>query len=164
MKNFTKLFLFMAFTLPALTYGQNEMAHNTNIKTFASSANLSHLDVATKADLDFYNKNFAAKDKCGTYKGMRTAGIVMTIAGPVMFVGGVVLLISGLADDLDSDEDQIGRAGFGLASMATGIIVTGAGVPLMIIGGIKAKKYCPGGRTSMSLGTQKNGVGAALTF
>ena len=165
MKNFTKLLLFLAFVLPNITFSQNEVAVATDYKTFASSANLEFTEKATADDLDF-NSYHAVKDKCQTYKSMRTAGLVMTIVGPPVFVGGVILLFSSIFDEDYYDDDAgLGRAGLGLLGMGTGAVLTGAGVPLLIVGGIKSKKYCGAkGKSSMNLGVQKSGVGAALTF
>lgn len=165
MKNFTKLMFMMAFILPVLSYGQNELASNTEFKSFSSSVNLEFTEVASAADLDF-NTYHLAKDKCKTYKSMRTAGLIMTIVGPPVFIGGVVLMISTILDDDYYDNGEgLGRAGLGLLGMGTGVVLSGAGVPLLVIGSVKSKKYCNNNvRSSMNLGIQKSGVGAALTF
>ena len=168
MKNLTKLSLLLAFLLPVISYGQKEMASINDYKTFSSSANLEFTEKGTAADL-LINANYkvADKDKCKTYKSMRTAGLIMTIAGSAVFAGGIALLITTAFDEdtYDNDDHVEGKVVLGVASIIGGGLTGTAGIPLMIIGGIKSKKYCSEkDKTSMNIGTQRNGVGASLTF
>ena len=98
---------------------------------------------------------------------MRTAGMIMTIAGSAIFAGGVALLLVTAWDEVDNNNDDHveGKVVLGVASIVGGGLTATAGIPLMIIGGVKSKKYCSGkGKTSMNIGTQRNGVGASITF
>lgn len=163
MKRLNRLMAFVALFFPLFASAQDMAVSTTFYKTFVSSANLDYMDQAKASDLLLYSESFAGKDKCRSYKSMRRAGTIMTIVGPVVFVGGVVTLIAGVLRSEDNEDQGLGLAGIGLIGMGSGAVLTGAGIPLMIVGGIKSRQYC-GKSSSMIIRSGKNGVGAALVF
>lgn len=154
---------FVALFFPLFAGAQDVAVSTTDYKTFVSSANLEYMDRATASDLLLYSGDFAAKDKCKSYTSMKKVGTVLTIVGPVVFAGGVASLIVGVIRSEEDEDQGLGLAGIGLLGMGSGFVLTGAGVPLMIVGRIKSRQYC-GKSSSMIIQSGKNGVGAALVF
>ncbi len=168
MKSLTQILFFTFIMLPVFSFAQNEMAVNSKYKTFSSSVNLEFTEKAAATDLLLNGYNLAHEnDKCNTYKKMKTAGIVMTIAGSTAFAGGVALIIIGAIEDEENikEHDVNGKVIAGIFTALGGGMTATAGIPLLIIGAVKSKKYCNGtDKTSMILGAHENGVGAKITF
>ena len=172
MKNSTKLFLFIFFVFPFIAFSQNEISGNIQYKNFSNSANLHFMELPTSPDI-LLGTNYgmkAPKDKCITYKRMKTTGLILTIAGSVVMAGGIALILSvvetenllGLDDGDDTDLNRL-IAGYGCSLMGGASL--SAGIPLLIIGNIKSNKFCSGKESSyLSAGAQDNGVGMKLTF
>lgn len=163
MKHFLGSFIFSFLMLPLFLNAQ-ELVSVSTYKTFSSSANLDYMDQPTRADLNLTSTYAPEKDKCKTYKGMKVAGLVLTITGPVVFVGGTVLVVIGAINSEDNGDKYAGLAAVGAIGMVTGALMTGAGIPLLIVGNIKSKKYCGGKSSQLNLNTNKNGIGLAFTF
>lgn len=98
---------------------------------------------------------------------MNTAGAVMTIFGSIFFVGGTAMLFISAGDNYeDKSGNKIGGLVIaGVSGVVVGGMALGGGIPLMIIGKLKSRKYCSGKESSyLSVGAHDNGLGMTLTF
>ena len=168
MKNNSNPLLFVVFLFPISLFCQKELASSTNYKSYSSSLNNEFSESSTTLVLPINMKlNLVAKDKCRTYKSMNTAGAVMTIFGSIFFVGGTAMLFISAGDNYeDKSGNKIGGLVIaGVSGVVVGGMALGGGIPLMIIGKLKSRKYCSGKESSyLSVGARDNGLGMTLTF
>ena len=168
MKNNSNPLLFVVFLFPISLFCQKELASSTNYKSYSSSLNNEFSESSTTLVLPINMKlNLVAKDKCITYKSMNTAGAVMTIFGSIFFVGGTAMLFISAGDNYeDKSGNKIGGLVIaGVSGVVVGGMALGGGIPLMIIGKLKSRKYCSGKESSyLSVGAHDNGLGMTLTF
>lgn len=104
--------------------------------------------------------------KCRRFKTMRNAGIGLLCAGPAAFVSGVALVIIGSGDAYYNGGGlrTVGIVGGGAVLMVFGILMTGAGIPLTIIGSKKSKQWCNQSTGELKMNVKGNGVGFAYRF
>jgi hypothetical protein len=105
--------------------------------------------------------------ECAKYRKMRTVGIGLSVAGGATFLTSVILLAVGSHISYDSNgfpyKGSEGAYVAGAVLIVPGILATGAGIPLAIIGSGKAKKSCAE-KASLNLDSGCNGLGLALSF
>ncbi len=168
MKNYSNPLLLVVFLFPISLFCQKEIASSTNYNSYSSSLNNEFSESRTTLVLPINMKlSLGAKDKCRTYKSMNTAGAVMTIFGSIFFAGGTAMLFISAGDNYeDNSGNKIGGLVIaGVSGVVVGGMALGGGIPLMIIGKMKSKKYCSGKESSyLSVGTLDNGLGMKLTF
>ena len=99
-------------------------------------------------DASYYTAPDYTASACERYKGMKTSGIVLTAIG-----GGLVATGIGIVAAANSGRIYAGAenkyfrgttpliAG-GAAAIAVGGLTLGAGVPLTVLGSLKAKRTC----------------------
>ncbi len=109
-------------------------------------------------------------DRCGHAKKVRTIGIVLASVGGGLLIGGVALLVVGVQTE-SNDLNNGGDGTVGLPLIAGGAVCTifgvggtAAGIPLAIIGSVKAHKYCGGNRDRSYMELSTKGNGLALNF
>jgi hypothetical protein len=102
-------------------------------------------------------------DKCHSYQKMKKTGLILFCVGAPVALTGVTCLIVGNAIAInEGDLNSVPLIAAGAVLFVGGLGMTGAGVPLYIIGKIKSKKYCGG--TSFQLQESKSGLGVAYNF
>ncbi len=160
---FCTLFSYAQSSEPASIMTQPAMHH---------SAELLNTELPTLASLNksaYYTDYMAAAAssdaKCGKYKKMKMVGIILSGVGGGLIVTGAVLIgvsVHNIATG-NGTLNNLGLAGGGYACVVFGVLSTGAGIPLAVIGSVKQKKYCSGTSTLM-LHSGENGTGLALNF
>ncbi len=162
MKPIIIMYLLVGTIIPLTMNGQ-DMADNSGYKTFASSANLDYTDRLAESDLYLYSGNIKIQDRCKKYTNLKEVGTVMTVVGVLSFVVGIIAFNNAEAEDsfLFSTQESLGLLGMG-----AGIGLTGAGVPIMVVGIVKSNQYCgkDGSAPRLILKSSGNGAGLALTF
>jgi hypothetical protein len=104
-----------------------------------------------------------SSDKCNKYKKMKKTGLILFSVGAPVAVTGIVCMAAGVALSINNyDDSYLPLTAAGAVLFVGGLGMTGAGVPLYIIGNIKSKKYCGG--TSFQLQESKSGLGVAYNF
>ena len=164
MRTIMNMLLVLGVLIPFAMNGQ-EMASNSGYKTFASSVGIEFIDRATDSDLNLYAGKIQYKDKCTAFTKMKKAGTIMTVFGSIALISGFIASNSD-ADFQNggyflSDADIISFLGF-----TSGVLLTGAGIPLMIVGIVKSKNYCGsnGSTPRIILKSEGNSAGLALIF
>lgn len=111
------------------------------------------------------NFNMALADanvKCGRFQKMRKTGLVLLCVGAPVCATGIAGMVAGTVLSYNGEEAGIPLIVVGSVFCVGGLGMTGAGVPLYIIGKVKSQKYCGG--TSFELQQNKNGLGLAYKF
>lgn len=105
-------------------------------------------------------------DQCGKYRRMRTIGIGLSIGGGTTLLTSIILLAVGTRASYDYYGYPIryrtGAYTAGAVLIVPGILATGAGVTLAVIG-TKKSRGC-GTAASLSIGSNPNGARLALQF
>ena len=107
-----------------------------------------------------------ADTKCRRFKTMRNIGIGLICAGPAAFVTGIALVVVGYSDAYKNGGGYhtVGIVGGGAVLMTFGILMTGAGIPLTIIGSKKSKQWCNQSTGELKMNVKGNGIGFAYRF
>ncbi|MFN8310417.1 MAG: hypothetical protein U0T73_10685 [Chitinophagales bacterium] len=111
------------------------------------------------------NFNMALADanvKCGRYQKMRKTGLVLLCVGAPVCATGIAGMAAGSVLAYNGEYAGVPLMAVGAVFFVGGLGMTGAGVPLYIIGKVKSQKYCGG--TSFELQQNKNGLGLAYKF
>jgi hypothetical protein len=110
-----------------------------------------------------YNLLVNGSEKCPKFQKLKKTGLILMCVGAPLAGVGIGLIAAGTALTINNEDvNFIPMIAVGYVSTVAGIAMTGAGVPLYIIGNIKSKKYCGG--TSFQLNQSRNGIGLAYNF
>lgn len=110
-----------------------------------------------------YNLFVNGSEKCPKFQKMKKTGLILLCVGAPLAGAGIGLFIAGFAITVNSSNtDVVPMMVGGALSTIGGLAMTGAGVPLYIIGNAKSKKYCGG--TSFQINQSRNGIGLAYNF
>ncbi len=94
----------------------------------------------------FDNRNsFERDERCGRYRGMGIAGVVVLGVGIAGTTGGVLMIIKGVRGFKNDDGEEIKNFGLiygGYVVTIIGVAATVAGTVLTAIGFTKARNYC----------------------
>lgn len=105
-------------------------------------------------------------EQCAKYRKMKSVGVWLSVGGGTTFLTSVILLAVGSHVSYDGNgfpyRASAGAYVAGAVLVVPGILATGAGVPLAVIGSSRARKYC--GTAALSLNSGSNGLGLALNF
>jgi hypothetical protein len=146
-------------------------AHTARAFMTSEHAQMASIEQSKYIFMKEYRESSA--DKCGHAKKMRTVGIILASVGGGLLVTGIALIAIGVQSE-SNDINNGGDGTTGLPLIAGGAVCTifgvagaGAGIPIAIIGSVKARKYCgsareSGDRSYMQLSTKGNGL--ALNF
>lgn len=179
MKNLT-LLLFATFCA-VFSFGQSASDPGSTAQqpntTSPLFLNADHAQLASAGQTSFVDYNAFRKEsggddgKCGKFKKMKLAGIIAASVGGGLLITGIALEAIAVHNETGAyyngytyvgATEDVGLVGGGAACIAFGLIGVGGGVPLAVIGSVKSRKYCGGGRSYMELSTKGNGL--ALNF
>lgn len=103
------------------------------------------------------------KDKCGKFQKMKKTGLILLCVGAPVAATGIACMAAGTAIAInEGDFNSVPLTAAGAVLFVGGLGMTGAGIPLYIIGNIKSKRYCGG--TSFQIQESKSGLGMAYNF
>lgn len=171
-----KYFLFVFAFVLAMVTTFTAQASNPSIgfadKLSVTNTRLAAMQTGNSVLVKKYNYNsaFADSDRCGKYKRIQTAGIVLLSVGAATFGTGIALVVLGVGNAYYNDNDlaTVGLIGGGVVLNVFGFGMMAAGTALTITGSVKLRKYCSASTGSIRRfyinPTTAHGLGLAARF
>lgn len=149
---------------PSVGFGDKNMLTSTRLAAMQAS----HSILVKKYD---YAAALADSDRCGKYKRIRTAGIVLLSVGGVTLGGGIAMTHIGIRaaiyDELDT-YTKVNLIAGGVVCSVLGVGMLAAGTALTISGSVKYRKYCgtdaTGSLRHFYISPSASGLGLAARF